>query len=83
MSRFVVWPGVVYSRTDGQGHWISGPELLRLHRVPKGARVVYGNARGWVNRPDDIPLFPRDDGQYQDFSGTPKDAPHADQGSEK
>lgn len=77
--RYVLHPGYVHS-ADGQRHYVDAPTLRRLYGVPPGARVaimqpgrvvevgldrVPVSGWGWEPDPDDIDLYPRDDGDYR------------------
>lgn len=70
MARYVLHPGYVHSQTDGQRHFITSTELRLLYRVSRNAVVVvchHSPAKriGFRPRPDDINLYPRNDGNYQ------------------
>lgn len=38
--RYLLCPGLVRSRTDGDAHHVGAPELARLYRVPMADCVV-------------------------------------------
>lgn len=70
MKRYVLHPGPVVSRTDGQTHQISAPVLARLYGVPMGECVIARrdelgreNVGAWP--PDPVHLSPRYDGNYR------------------
>lgn len=64
--RYVLHPGYVTSKNDGDEHWISAGNLARLYRVkPTDCIVVDGRTRGHVSLPDDVHLYPRYDGDYK------------------
>lgn len=67
-ARFAVHPGYVKSQSDGQRHFISGPQLARLYQLPPGSWVTWDD-RKWSREHYDhsayVHLYPRDDGQYR------------------
>lgn len=67
--RLVVRSGEVRSKTDGQIHRVRIGDLLNLYNIPGGVRfTMYPSttnmANGWGDRPGDILLTPRHDGDY-------------------
>ena len=64
LSRYVVYPGFVTSRNDGDRHWISASRLLELYGLPRTTRYVVPTAPGFRKMPGDIELRPRFDGHY-------------------
>jgi hypothetical protein len=67
---YVLFPGEVTSRTDGQEHYITAPELARLYGVEYAkCKVVYryeeSSIRGYRKQPNDVELYPRYDGNYK------------------
>lgn len=40
MKRFVIHPGPVVSKTDGQLHHVTASELMRLYHVPASECVI-------------------------------------------
>lgn len=67
--RLVVKAGAVVSSTDGQTHRVGVGDLLHLYGIPGGVRfTMYPSttnmAHGWEDRPGDILLTPRHDGDY-------------------
>lgn len=68
-ARYVIWPGPVISRTDGDRHFVGFGALVELYRIPPNAHVVDGTQRGFVPRADDINCVPRFDGDYPIFRG--------------
>lgn len=40
MAKFLVLPGVVYSQTDGQRHWVGAFELIHLYGVDRADCVI-------------------------------------------
>lgn len=65
-TRYVIAPGWVVSQRDGDRHWISAGDLLRLYRVPPNAPVLVldENRHGYRPEPDDYLCEPRFDGKY-------------------
>lgn len=68
MKRFLLYPGYVRSRYDGDRHYVSGGQLARLYNVNPIECVIYSEHPAFRNREHDclIPLFPREDGQYEE-----------------
>lgn len=69
MTRYVLHPGPVRSKTDGDVHHISASQLIMLYRVNPRDCVVYpeGDAfrqRFWQDQPGDVHLYPRTSGNY-------------------
>lgn len=64
MSRYVLVPDWVFSKHDGERHWISAPTLASLYGVPLGKCVIDDGLGGFRSAPDDVRLGPRYDGDY-------------------
>jgi hypothetical protein len=66
MIKYILYPGVVISRTDGQKYYISASRLAELYRVSMDECVVYDDVwcLGIRNKHKLIKLFPRYDGHY-------------------
>lgn len=66
MSRIVIRPGPVISKTDGDRHYIGVGQLERLYQLTpvERARAVVDDRR-LGHRDDDIVLRPRFDGDYR------------------
>lgn len=66
--RYVLHPGPVISRADGQEHIINAPQLARLYGVNfRECVVVYDDEEhrdGYREQPGDVHLYPRYDGNY-------------------
>ena len=62
MIKYLVKPGYVYSKTDGQRHYIGASKLIGLYRVdPKECYI----SRGGPGEPEGlIVLSPQYDGNY-------------------
>lgn len=59
---YVLHGGWITSKNDGQRHWVSETDLPHLYRLPPGS---YRFAKLSGNRRlDEIPLYPRNDGNY-------------------
>ena len=72
-ARYVLCPGYVISRTDGQRHWVGAEQLRRLYGVPARECVTYPQGEGieadirrriWCAPPESVELRPRHDGDY-------------------
>ena len=70
-KKYILHPGYVTSKNDGDRHFISAPELAKLYNVPLeecyapntiGRLDAIENWRGLIH------LFPRYDGRYEDYS---------------
>ncbi len=69
MGRFIVHPGFVWSKSDGQQHFISASKLANLYGVNMRECIVISPDRtedklGFEWREGDIDLYPRTDGKY-------------------
>lgn len=66
--RYVLFPGYVTSRSDGQRHFISGKKLAGLYGVEYRKCLViqtYHSHRHYgVGLDDDVRLFPQSSGDY-------------------
>lgn len=67
--RYVLHPGHVTSKNDGDRHYINANDLMRLYRVPHDSRtfIDYGDERSaqlFKPHPGDVHLHPRHDGNY-------------------
>jgi hypothetical protein len=63
-ARYVLHPGYMRSKHDGDEHFIGGPRLARLYSVDI-RDCVYGDVRTYAPREGDIHLCPRFDGDYR------------------
>jgi len=66
-KRYVLHPGWVWSRTDGDRHFIPAAVLARLYKVPLRECVVHrpGDVFTGVGLPKNlVHLYPRYDGDY-------------------
>ena len=75
-ARYLLCPGPVISRVDGDRHHVGASELARLYGVPMAACVVLPPQRpehhrermallDRVRAADLVGLFPRADGDYR------------------
>lgn len=62
--RYVLHPGYIRSKNDGDRHFIGGPRLARLYGVSL-LDCVYGDVPTYTPREGDIHLRPRFNGDYQ------------------
>ena len=67
--RYVLMPGYIQSRNDGQAHYINAEKLSALYGVKLQECFVYDRYnpehRFWRAEKGDILLRPRWDGDYQ------------------
>jgi len=69
IPKYVLNPGYVFSKSDGDEHFITARRLAELYRVPMSACVIRPDVgdprnRGWYSPPGAIELYPRFDGNY-------------------
>jgi hypothetical protein len=73
LPRYVLCPGYVISRTDGQRHFVGVSQLRQLYGVPRHECVTYPQGDGdqadilrriWRAPPGSVELRPRYDGDY-------------------
>lgn len=66
-KKYACHSGYVVSKTDGQRHFISGYELMRLYDVNPTDCVVCSGKHSTIGMNDDdyIHLYPRYDGNYK------------------
>jgi hypothetical protein len=64
---YVLHPGKMMSRNDGDIHYIGVGQLIELYRIPRGARMLVANRRGDRWPEDAIHCWPRYDGDYPVF----------------
>jgi hypothetical protein len=68
--RYVLFPGEVLSRTDGDRHWIHAGQLHHLYQVGRHPFIVVLDGveqrtlSMYKERAGDIPCRPRYDGDY-------------------
>lgn len=61
--RYVLHPGYVTSKSDGQEHFIGGPRLARLYGVDM-RQCVFGDVSGYREQKGDVHLRPDYHGNY-------------------
>lgn len=62
--RYVLHPGYIISKEDGQEHFIGGPRLARLYGVNL-LDCVYGDMPGYRQKEGDVHLHPDYHGNYK------------------
>ena len=72
MKKYIVRPGYVFSRSDGDRHYVSAGQLMNLHGVCISECIIIRSSQDHyklrhINR-DLIDLFPRADGQYTKYN---------------
>lgn len=65
MVKYVLHPGFVYSKTDGDRHYISADKLIRLYKVRPNNCVLHREHSHFEGMKGMIHLFPRYDGNYE------------------
>jgi len=66
-KKYLVCPGIVVSKHDGESHHITAAELIRLYRVdPKLCKIVLRREDVFgIDWSEYIVLRPRTDGNYE------------------
>ena len=72
MKKYIVRPGYVMSKYDGDRHYISASQLIHLHGVQISECIIVRGPEDHyklmgINR-DLISLFPRADGNYKSYN---------------
>lgn len=62
MKRYVLHPGWVMSKNDGDRHYITALKLVELYRVHPADCRVYGTEM--PDKEGEVHLWPRYDGNY-------------------
>uniref|UniRef100_A0A6M3LH95 Uncharacterized protein n=1 Tax=viral metagenome TaxID=1070528 RepID=A0A6M3LH95_9ZZZZ len=83
MKKYIVYPGFVTSRNDGDRHYVSASQLIHLHKVQNSECIIVRGRRDYyklhgINR-ELINLIPRSDGNYKSYNKriqTDADKPH-------
>lgn len=79
-KRYVLYPGFVISRADGDRHFITAPKLAQLYQVSLEECVVWSHDQPDRNYGLDvtglIPLSPRSDGNYTRRGGEAGEEQH-------
>jgi hypothetical protein len=90
--KYVICPGEVTSKTDGQRHYIGPMQLMRLYGVDPQECEIYEPAPWWPEsyyrmaeeRQRGLPrLGPRYDGNYELHNSEVRGAAHNETGTEK
>jgi len=61
--RYVLHPGYVTSKNDGQEHFIGGPRLAMLYGVDM-RQCVFGDVKEYREQEGDVHLWPDYHGNY-------------------
>ena len=73
MKRYVLHPGYIKSRSDGDWHYIDAYRLAKLYGVPLHECIVVDANRPETFRSRDLSgfkhLYPREDGKYRSYKG--------------
>lgn len=62
--RYVLQPGHVFSKNDGQRHFISGQRLAELYGVPM-RKCVFEHTPDYIKQEGDVHLWPSYSGNYK------------------
>ncbi len=63
--KYIIFPGYVTSKNDGDSHWISAPQLMRLYGVAPVDCLIFDDRVRFAGYPPHlIALRPRRDGNY-------------------
>lgn len=76
MPRYILHPGQMESKSDGQIHFIGAAALAQLYGVNLMECLVVNNntMHTYREQPGDVHLFPRYSGDYRLPEQSPKDA---------
>lgn len=68
-KKYLVFPGEVISKADGQTHYITAGQLVRLYKVnPLEVKTILSDKDLLgIRREDYIELHPRFDGNYKHY----------------
>ena len=61
---YILHPGYVTSKNDGDEHYVGPCQLMELYRVEPRECIVYADKGYHVSAPGDVHLYPRYDGNY-------------------
>lgn len=67
MDKYLLHPGYVVSKTDGNRHYISSKMLMKLYNVSPKECVTYLPYRPYPNQDKLIDLYPMGSGEYKDM----------------
>ena len=73
MKKYLLHPGYVISRTDGNRHYISERMLMKLYNVSLKECVTYLPYRPYPNQDKLIDLYPMGSGDYKDMQKQEKE----------
>lgn len=62
--KYMIHPGYIRSKSDGQWHWISYGTLIKLYRVNPRDCIVYTDVNRRIYK-GCIDLYPDYDGNYE------------------
>jgi len=69
MKRYIIHPGTMQSKTDGDIHFISASQLMRLYNVSPNECIIMDRMRPetyiGLNLKEYVHLYPRYDGNYK------------------
>ena len=68
--RYILHPGDVKSRTDGDWHYIDAFQLAKLYGLNIRDCIIFAGSNasvGYVEIEGDIHLYPRYDGDYKNY----------------
>ena len=71
-KKYIVCSGYVYY--DGDRHFISSSQLIRLHNVNRQECIIVDSGKNYklldtIETHKMIHLFPRNDGKYKNYGG--------------
>lgn len=67
MKKYLLHPGYVISKTDGDRHYITSQMLMELYNVPPKECVTWNPYRPYPNQDKLIDLYPMASGKYKDM----------------
>lgn len=67
MKKYLLHPGYVVSKTDGDIHYITSQMLMELYNVLPKDCVTYIPFRRYPNQDKLIDLYPMGSGEYKDM----------------
>lgn len=67
--KYVIHPGYIFSRNDGEKHFVSGKQLIRLYKVHPTECIMYRYNPVVLQKLEELSekvehLYPRNDGKY-------------------
>ncbi len=73
MDKYLLHPGYVISKTDGNRHYITAKMLMKLYNVRPEECVIYLPYRPYPNQDKLIDLYPMGSGEYKDMQKQEKE----------